>query len=933
MNFSRRVVTFGLSLVLLLGMVFSFAPAFAQDEVLPEVATPEAVTDESGKDLLGTVLGGNSFSQNNILHEDNKGEYGWVETMWVYTRRLTNFAIIIFFFIAAASNVLNIKVAEYGVKKTLPSVIVAGLLANFSYAISQAALNVNEALTNVFTGTGSGPTQQLEIFKGYVKVPLEALKQNLNGDVGPSVTGFLGLIVVGIIAVAMLFMFALFFVRNVVLAMLVVLAPLAFICMAFPATQSVFSKWLSEASKWVFLPAIAAFWLFLGATALTLGIASGGVWIAMMFAGIVVFMAIRTPFMLGAFVGTAAGWIAARASQGGRLAGSGVNASTKGLQARAKLGYEKSFVGRGLRARRQGVERLEKRLNARRSGKAWNSLGQDAPGWKRLLGGLENVFARNVAADEASVEIFEGDIRTNDEEAKRQAYAANPELAQRVAQQKMQGEDIEAELNRMRGKAELEERKANAALSLRIAKNQEAASSFEESISGITQLYKSQALATDSELRKLKKLAEMRKQLGDTSYRREMGKIKQEIREGDGELSAEMKQEIDMAMGQDHYDNEAKHDIPPARIMARTLARLSGETQDVESMIEEMQKTDLARAEERKAGVVDAMGKIGGIVIERSDGTKYVLGKHNVDNNDQFTQDLVDHDFVTQDADGAYAFADTDRGKRMQIIAKGLGVDHLGIDGQISAIREYTSGNREEFRRLQRRTALASMGKARASGVALMERDLSEEQAIGLMQGRDKELARAMVSRSRPGASHPDKVALRLTDTEEALDHDIEDRSVLSGFEGITNKFIEDNRYSGNQFQNGFNQYMEAVQGGLYQIDQSEVGRGIHTSVGHVRGTFEALPVEMPGVVIQGDRTVRNVIKLLENNHRFVDENGKEVTPITVTNAVRQAIRKRLSEQYGIQRGMDTASGTIDNKPPPKPVEDEYATDDEHIEL
>ena len=333
MKGGKKLFIVGLILFFIFGL-FTFAPSsLAQEPTTTPAGGGEADSSEEdvsavppptqgagGGDFLGTFLSGDALSENNILSAANKPKYGWVETMWLIVRQLVNFAITIFFFIAAASNILNIKVAEYGVKKTLPSVLIAGVLANFSYAISEAAITINEVFTQAFVGTGSSPTQTLNTFKGLVTTPLAQMKAGLDGSAAQNVSAFFGLIVIGIIALALILLFILFYVRNIVLAMLVVLAPLAFIAMAFPATQSVYSKWLSEAGKWVFLPAIASFWLFLGAFALSAGIASGGVWVAMLFAGLVAFMALKTPFMMGAFVGTVAGFVAAKAKPLGTYA-------------------------------------------------------------------------------------------------------------------------------------------------------------------------------------------------------------------------------------------------------------------------------------------------------------------------------------------------------------------------------------------------------------------------------------------------------------------------------------------------------------------------------------------------------------------------------------------------------------------------------------
>lgn len=261
-------------------------------------------------DLLGgdpNVSGSNPIGDDDVFSRANSPQdLGFMKIMWDLTRKMSNVIVVVAFFMAAVATTLNFQISTYGIKKTLPSVLLATLYANFSYAIAQVFNNINHAIFNAFTGNANSAAQ---LMANFIKGPLDNQWSGINLEAGwDNIQAIIVLVFMVVLALGLWLLVFLFYIRNYILAMLVAIAPLAFMSLALPFTASAFRKWWDQFIKWTFFPAVAGFWLYLGAVALLAMGTTGGL-VALVFTGLILWTAIRTPFTLGGGVGAVAGFI------------------------------------------------------------------------------------------------------------------------------------------------------------------------------------------------------------------------------------------------------------------------------------------------------------------------------------------------------------------------------------------------------------------------------------------------------------------------------------------------------------------------------------------------------------------------------------------------------------------------------------------------
>ncbi len=178
--------------------------------------------------------------------------------VWQYTRSITNFVFIIFLLIVIFSQVTGFGINNYGVKRVLPRLIVAVILVNLSFIICSLAVDVSNILGSSLRG----------FFEGIKNNMLAASGENAalaNIGFGQFVAGLIGggtvagiaisaagglsslfwlvlpvlvgaaiAVITGVITIAG---------RQAIVALLVMISPLAFVAYLLPNTEVWFSKW------------------------------------------------------------------------------------------------------------------------------------------------------------------------------------------------------------------------------------------------------------------------------------------------------------------------------------------------------------------------------------------------------------------------------------------------------------------------------------------------------------------------------------------------------------------------------------------------------------------------------------------------------------------------------------------------------------------
>lgn len=193
---------------------------------------------------------------NPLQMNDESGNPTPQYTGWKTIRDISNVLLVIAFLIIIFSQITSIGVTNYGIKKLLPRVILVAVLVNVSFLVMMITIDVvnliGTSLYNILvglapdvTGTSIAADNAIGSFvTGIVTGSLVGAGVTIAGGLigAPA----LALLAVPFIIVAVLALFAAIatlFVRNALVIILVLLAPLAFAAFLLPNTKSLFDRW------------------------------------------------------------------------------------------------------------------------------------------------------------------------------------------------------------------------------------------------------------------------------------------------------------------------------------------------------------------------------------------------------------------------------------------------------------------------------------------------------------------------------------------------------------------------------------------------------------------------------------------------------------------------------------------------------------------
>ncbi len=209
------------------------------------------------KIVTGAVDGFYSFIEENLLAVSplTTDSDSPIYLVWQYARDITNVVFVIFLLIIIWSQLTGLGLSNYNIKKTLPRIVVAAILVNLSFIICALAVDISniiglsiKSFLNHIAQTASNNSNATLV------IPLADLFAALFGGgaiagiaisatggigkyfwmfVGVALCGLLSL-GIGLITIAM---------RQAVIAALVMVSPLAFVCYLLPNTEKYFTKW------------------------------------------------------------------------------------------------------------------------------------------------------------------------------------------------------------------------------------------------------------------------------------------------------------------------------------------------------------------------------------------------------------------------------------------------------------------------------------------------------------------------------------------------------------------------------------------------------------------------------------------------------------------------------------------------------------------
>ena len=169
---------------------------------------------------------------------------------WSVMRNIANVAFVIAFLIIIISQLSNVGVTNYGVKKLLPRLVIAAILVNVSYFVCQIAVDLSNIL-------GYGLKALFDNIGGFTQSPSADLTSTGETGNGFGVAAVTTIVLAGGIGLAfaisvpvllaavlaLLLIVLILFGRTALIVLLVVISPLAFVAYLLPNTEDLFKKW------------------------------------------------------------------------------------------------------------------------------------------------------------------------------------------------------------------------------------------------------------------------------------------------------------------------------------------------------------------------------------------------------------------------------------------------------------------------------------------------------------------------------------------------------------------------------------------------------------------------------------------------------------------------------------------------------------------
>lgn len=237
---------------------------------LTEEGAPSCIIENIGwivcpviKFTAGLADGAFGFLADNFLRTDpevfNTDSKTYVA--WSVMRTVANVAFVIVFLIIIFSQLTSMGIANYGIKKMLPRLIIAAILVNLSYFISQIAVDLSNILGysikdafEAISGTisGGGSVQEalnnntsagfLATGNGFSDIAVGVVSVAAVGVAGYALLSTLIPVILAAVVALVMILFILI-ARQAIVILLVVISPLAFVAYLLPNTEAMFTKW------------------------------------------------------------------------------------------------------------------------------------------------------------------------------------------------------------------------------------------------------------------------------------------------------------------------------------------------------------------------------------------------------------------------------------------------------------------------------------------------------------------------------------------------------------------------------------------------------------------------------------------------------------------------------------------------------------------
>ena len=187
--------------------------------------------------------------------------------VWSYMRNIANICFIIFLLVIIYSQITGYGINNYGIKKSLPRLIITAMIVNFSYLFCAIAVDVSNILGNglkdllagiaesaISSGAVDGSKTATGFYSLFNTVAAGGLGLALSftfpgGPLGlllaliPLIIGGIISVIVGLLVLGL---------RQALVIFLVSISPIAFVLYILPNTEKHFQKWKNTFSQMLF---------------------------------------------------------------------------------------------------------------------------------------------------------------------------------------------------------------------------------------------------------------------------------------------------------------------------------------------------------------------------------------------------------------------------------------------------------------------------------------------------------------------------------------------------------------------------------------------------------------------------------------------------------------------------------------------------------
>lgn len=286
-----------------------------------------------------------------------------VYQVWAYMRNLANICFIIFLLVIIYSQITGLGINNYGIKKSLPRLIITAIIVNFSFLFCAIAVDISNIIGNglkdllagitdsaISTGT-IDPSKNTGFYALFTTIAAGGIGATIllafpGGPLGlllaiiPIIIGGIISVVIGLLVLGL---------RQALVVFLVAVSPVAFVLYILPNTEKHFQKWKNYFAQMLFF--YPMFSMLFGVTKL---------------ASMIFITSATTPFgiIIGVAIQVLPLFLAANLMQLSGTALGGISSKLNGLGNKASVGVAKSIAPLQELQRQKSIENAMKRKRA-----------------------------------------------------------------------------------------------------------------------------------------------------------------------------------------------------------------------------------------------------------------------------------------------------------------------------------------------------------------------------------------------------------------------------------------------------------------------------------------------------------------------------------------------------------------------------------------